>query len=306
MIEKEEYEEISRTIQGGKGSWIKLLQEVEKELHHIIDRILQKKNIDGIQLPSDILKELTDAREEAFQWACYIRIFSSERNEGVQGSTINAHHKGNAIRRDVVHRSIMFVENFSACEKESYRPCYNAFSTFDPMGTGSMEAQHLLNLLFLLDFPWWEDNEGLVAELTSKLVDASSQSQSSSLFSKEDEARANAARLFGRQKSNGHIRFSNFFQWYVNHTVIKTKDNTPKMQSSISSSSTPKSMIKHLNGTKWHEHMVTLLEEEGIRAVLSVIARESREYTASCLRSSSAQPLRCVRMTYIGLLLTSS
>ncbi len=295
MIEKEDCEELLQTI--GGGSWIELLQGVERQLRRIIDRVLQKKNIDGVQLPSDILKELTDAREEAFQWACYIRIFASEGFEGVQGSTINANHKGNAIRRDVMYRLIMYVEKFAAWEKESYQPCYNAFSTFDPMGTGFMEAQHLSHALFLLDFPWWEDNEGLVAELTSKLVDASSQSSLPSLFSKEDEARANAAKLFGVQTTRGLIRFSNFFQWYVNHTVNNKKDNnTPKMQSSISNSS-PKSMIKHLNDAKLHERMVTLLEEEGIRAVLSVIARESREYTASCLRSS-IQPLRYVHMTH--------
>ncbi len=285
MIENEECEELLQII--GGESWTVLLQEVEKQLRCIIDRVLQKKNIDGVQLPSDILQQLTNAREEAFQWACYIRIFASEGFEGVQGSTINANHKGNAIRRDVMYRAIMYVEQFAAWEKESYQLCWNAFSTFDPMGTGFMEAQHLSHALFLLNISWWEDVEGFVAELTSKLVDASSK-PSSRLFAKEDGARAGAAKLFGVNTTRGIIRFSTFFEWYVNYTVNNKKINTPKMHSI---GSTPKSTMRQHNSEKLHDHMTTLLNEEGIQAVLSVIARESREYTASCLRST--QPLRC-------------
>ncbi len=285
MIEKEEYEELLQIF--GDRSWTVLLQEVEKELRITIDRILQKKNIDGVQLPSNILHQLTNAREEAFQWACDIRIFASKCPEGVQGSTVNAKHKGNVIRRDIVHRVVLYAEQFATCEEESYRLCWHAFSTFDPMGTGFMEAQHLSHTLFLLNISWWEDVEGLVAELTSKLVDESSK-PSPRRFMKEDEARADAAKLFGVKTTQGIVRFSAFVEWYVNYTVNNQNINNPKMESNRIA---PKSTMKQHSNEALHKHMATLINEEGIRAALSVIARESREYTASCLVGT--QPLRC-------------
>ncbi len=285
MIENEEYEELLQKM-GSGNSWTDILQEVEKDLRCIIDRILHKENIDGIQLPSDILKQLADAREKAFQWARHIHIFASEgSNSIIRGSMLNANHKGNVIRRDVVCHAILYVENFVAWEEKSYQLCYNAFSVFDPMGTGLMVSQYVSHVLFLLHFPW--EDEELVAELTSKLVDASCQ-PSSSLFFKEDKVRADAAKLLGIQNRGGLIRFSTFLEWYVNHTVNSNKNhkdnNTTTKVQSTGSSSHPKPTIKELN-----ERMMTttLLKEEGIRAVLSVVARESREYTASCLRNNT-------------------